>query len=104
MADIADIAQSEENQDRDAAIRAALAPPAGCEVAPRWQDGLAYCRECETLIPEKHLKAVPETGVCVSCATELQEARASSKRIDTRDFHYILPPPGPAFGPAFELA
>jgi|GEM_PF-1395216 len=104
MADIADIAQSEENKDRDAAIRAALVPPAGCEVGPWWRDGLAYCRECDTHIPEKRLKAVPGTGLCVFCAAEIQEERASSKRIDGRDSRYILPSPGPAFGSAYELA
>ena len=92
MADIADIAQSEENKDRDAAILAALMPPAGCEAGPCWIDGLAYCRECEALIPEKRLRAVPGTGLCVTCAAEIQSERARiGYGSPVRDARYILP-------------
>ena len=81
MADIADIAQNEEHYDRDAAILAALAPPAGCETGPYWVDGLAYCRECDSIIPEKRIQAVPGTGLCVNCAAERQEAQAAIRSI-----------------------
>lgn len=103
MADIVDIAQNEENSDRDAAILAALAPPAGCESGPCWIDGLAYCRECETPIPEKRLKAVPGTGLCVFCAAEIQEKKAAARHIAGRDTRYILPVFNPAFVQPHEL-
>ena len=73
MSDIADLAQYEESIDRDAAISAALHRPLGCESGPYWDGGIAYCRHCEEVIPEKRLRAVPGTGLCVACATEIQE-------------------------------
>ena len=76
MSDLADLAQVEENQDRDAAIMAALMPPPGCEDGPFWVQGVPYCRHCETEIPERRLQAVPGTGLCVECASQIQEAFA----------------------------
>lgn len=73
MSDIADLAQCEESIDRDAAISAALLRPRGCESGPYWDSGMAYCRNCEEIIPEKRLLAVPGTGLCVVCASEIQE-------------------------------
>lgn len=73
MSDIADQAQLEQDMDRDIAIKAALKPPAGCETGPDWQEGVPLCRFCGEVIPERRLLAMPETGLCVVCAAEMQE-------------------------------
>lgn len=73
MSDIADQAQVEQDIERDIAIKAALKLPAGCETGPDWVDGMPCCRFCGDVIPERRLLAVPETGLCVSCAAEMQE-------------------------------
>lgn len=74
MADIIDLAQPQEQMEVEAALRAALAPPAGSDMYPLWEDGVPYCRMCEEVIPTARLKAIPNTGLCVSCAAVLQEA------------------------------
>lgn len=101
MADLVDIAQSEENQDRDAAILAALAPPAGCEAGPCWIDGHPHCRMCESPIPAKRLKAIPGTGLCVFCAAEAQDLLAAARRTKGREALYFPPSSAPTAMPTF---
>ncbi len=36
-------------------------------------EGLTYCEECETFIPEARRKAIPGVRLCVSCQSELEE-------------------------------
>ena len=73
MADIIDLSQSQESMEIQTALRQALAPPAGCEMGPIWEDGKAYCRRCDSIIPTARLKAMPGTGLCVDCAAIVQE-------------------------------
>lgn len=70
MADLIDLAQDCETREREAAIAAARARPR--DPGPTWLDGQPRCRECDGIIPLARLKAVPETGLCVYCATELE--------------------------------
>ena len=70
--DLYDSAQDYEARSRAAAISEALIPPAGMEEGPYWLEGNAHCRWCESIIPERRLRAVPGTGLCVECATTAQ--------------------------------
>ena len=73
MADIIDLAQPQEQMEVEAALRQALAPPAGCEISPIWDNGVPHCRLCDDVIPKARLDAIPTTGLCVNCAAMVQE-------------------------------
>ena len=91
MSDIADQAQTEESYERDVAILAALHRPAGCEDGPDWIQGIPYCRDCGEPIPMKRLQAMPNTGLCVECASEAQEQKTGNAyRASERLFHKAL--------------
>lgn len=72
MADIVDLSQEQEQLEVQAALRQALAPPAGCEMSPVWRDKKPHCRLCDEVIPAARLAAVPDTGLCVACAAMVQ--------------------------------
>ncbi|MDL2279056.1 TraR/DksA C4-type zinc finger protein [Desulfovibrio sp. OttesenSCG-928-G11] len=72
MADYADEAREAAQRHFYASLARALAPPAGCEQGPIWHHGRPHCRDCDAVIPEKRLKAVPGTGLCVTCAALAQ--------------------------------
>ena len=76
MADIIDLAQPQESMEIEAAVRQALIPPAGCDVSPVWEDGVAHCGWCDAVIPKARLEALPNTGLCVDCAASAQESRS----------------------------
>ena len=71
--DFVDAAQVAEAQALDAALNAALLRPAGIGEGPAWYGGVPHCRECDTVIPQARLKAVPGTSLCVDCAAALQD-------------------------------
>ena len=79
MADIVALAQPQEQLEMQAALRQALAPPAGCEMSPLCENGVPHCRICDDVIPEARLAAVPNTGLCVSCAAMVQGMREPAR-------------------------
>lgn len=75
MADLMDQAQAAETLDRAAAISAARAPLPGMQSGPNYRDGKPRCHECDEIIPATRLKAIPNVGLCVTCAAEAQQGR-----------------------------
>ena len=71
MPDFIDMAQMLESLERQAALSHALNRPAG--PGPILINGKPHCRECVEPIPAARLKAVPGTGLCVHCASFLQQ-------------------------------
>ena len=71
MTDYADDAQDGEATFLAKALAKAQAAPGP---APADIDGVPCCAECGDPIPAARLKALPGTGLCVSCAEELQSS------------------------------
>lgn len=71
VADIIDLSQEVEAKEREAAISAARAKLSG--PGPTWVDGQPRCRNCDDIIPQARLAALPGTGLCVFCAAEEEE-------------------------------
>ena len=81
MADLADIAQEDDELNISGAIMNALRPPAGSELMPVWENGVPYCRVCGDVIPAARIKALPETGLCVDCANLAQAGRLDIRTV-----------------------
>ncbi|MDP2848964.1 MAG: TraR/DksA C4-type zinc finger protein [Humidesulfovibrio sp.] len=73
MSDAADDAQDFETNRRAAALADAAVSEPG--PGPIFIDGVAHCAECEAVIPEARLKALPGVGLCVACAEERESER-----------------------------
>lgn len=70
--DLYDTAQDYEARSLAAAISVALMPPAGTEEGPYWHEGRPHCRWCHTVIPERRIRVLPGTGLCIDCAEMAQ--------------------------------
>lgn len=73
MSDAADDAQDFETNRRATALAGAAKPEPG--PGPIFIDGVAHCAECEAVIPEARLKALPGVGLCRSCQEEREQER-----------------------------
>jgi len=82
MSDAADDAQDFETNRRTAALADAAASAPG--PGPVFIDGVAHCAECEAVIPEARLKALPGVGLCRSCQEELEQERKKEPDDDDR--------------------
>ena len=47
-------------------------------------DGLEYCEECETEIPEARRKAIPGVRLCINCQTEFDKQQTSHDSYNRR--------------------
>lgn len=70
--DIADAAYTTEMHTREAALAEARFALHHDAPGPDWHNGVPCCRECGAAIPQRRLKAMPGTGLCVDCAEEPQ--------------------------------
>lgn len=77
MADIIDDAQQHESAFLAASLARSRPAPGP---APIISDGVAHCAECEAVIPEARLKALPGVGLCVGCAEELASLQRRFER------------------------
>jgi len=73
MSDAADDAQDFESSRRAVALAGAASIDRG--PVALMIDGVAHCADCEAVIPEARLKAVPGCGQCVICAEEREAER-----------------------------